>query len=245
MEEEINTYINEVPKPEILAIRSTNRTIPTSLRVREDTYNYFVKLAEKYDTTPTSVINELLNSYADIGRKRDERLIAPKADASIKIALRKELSSFEQKTDVELLTIVYRITEKNSNDEELVKKAEDTINQVQKNDASRENYCLGITGCPVMCTSDRYASAEGARLYVPSRDWPMVAAVVMTYFSKNKDFDEKTLERASLLRRLEMQINRSVSRGGLINRITMVLETYTDLNDLRKNSKHYLSYDGD
>lgn len=47
MHNEIKNGVARLPEPDTLALKSSNRTVPISLRVREDSYNYYVSIAEK------------------------------------------------------------------------------------------------------------------------------------------------------------------------------------------------------
>ena len=61
---------NDMPTPKDLAKKETTR--PISLRIKEKTMLEFEKYAQMYNTTASSLINELLGSYIDIQNKKNE-----------------------------------------------------------------------------------------------------------------------------------------------------------------------------
>ena len=138
--------------------------------------------------------------------------------------MREQLDLFKIMSDANLLAKVYAICKKYDQDSEnAISYAKATLNDIEDHDKERTEYAIRIRNCPVCCTSNWHAESRGDIIEVPSRDWPLVAAYVMTFIVKrNELFGQDDYSVSELfLRNLEYTINRATSRNALINRLKM------------------------
>ncbi len=236
MRDDINLDVTNLPEPRELALKTTNRTVPVSLRVKEDVFQYYLDIARRYNTTPSAIINNLINTYAEVnhdnlstlvdyesGRVERRKVARMEQSQELCLYMRKQLMKFRTMSDLELLTIVLELCPEEIGKCSASDRAKVYLDNIRKNDSEHVDYKLIFKDCPVWCSSERNAKVHKDIISIPSRDFPLIAAVVMTFIDKrnsiigahgysiHKDF----------LNALEISINKASSRNGLVNHLKM------------------------
>lgn len=221
----------DLPSPEALAQKSTSKTVAVSLRVKEDSYSYYSRLAKKYDSSPSAIMNEVINSYA-VQHDRDYKFLNSNAGILYEY-MEDQLSMIDKMDEKELIRKVIENCNYNTgilerDVDELVESIEKRINELK---AERSEFrfdvveefkidFIGTDSCLVRGSSKRHAVSGRKSISVPISDWALVAAVVATYVKKKSEItgEKNVVMSYVFFRNLEAILNDSNSRNEMIER---------------------------
>lgn len=193
---------NHLPSPKDLARKEETRTI--SLRIKEKTITAFEKFAKQNDTTASSLINGVLDSYIVFWQQKESNESPEQLRKKDDLAARQVMEQYLNKlasrmgkfTNSDLCCALFE-----EDDEYVEKDGAENANEMAERIKDRDFNELGYAVYPndslgrVFCVSPDDVCRKdpnddfpdcGPTIYIPAKKYPVAAYMILQYVKKSK-----------------------------------------------------------